>query len=192
MIGFARKTETQYLMKIEHCSDGKNQHRLWCGRWLRPIGQKSPLIFVEDGVKINQHVYLDMLKNKVLPWVDTLPGDESVTLQQNGAAARTAKLVQAWCKENFKSFWSKGLWPLSSQISIRWALGYNWFWSRRPVLSHTLVLKLLNGNWSNRRKKSMVKLSVPPVIKSYHVSAVLSAKRVDILSKLYFTWHTIY
>ena len=43
-----------------------------------------------------------------------------------------------------------------------------------------------------RGKKSMVKLFVPPVIKLYLVSAVLSAKRVDILSKLYFMWHTIH
>ena len=82
------------------------------------------------------------------------------------------------------------------QILIRWTLGYGQFWSRRPVLSHTLVLKLLNGNWSNRGKKSMVKLSVSPVINSYLVSAVLSAKRVDIFfSKswcIYFLVNTIH
>ena len=43
----------------------------------------------------------------------------------------------------------------------------------------------------SRKEKSMVKLSVPPVIKSYLVSSVLSAKRVNILSKLCFIWHTI-
>ena len=79
-----------------------------------------------------------------------------------------------------------------SQFLIRWTSGYSRFWSRMPVLSHTLVLKLLNGNWSSRGKKSMVKLSVPPVIKSYLVSAELSAKRVDILRKLHFIWHTIH
>ena len=76
------------------------------------------------------------------------------------------------------------------QMFLRWTLEYGRFWSRRSVLSHTLVLKFLNGNWSNRGKKSMVKLSVPPVIKSYLVSAVFSAKRVDILRKMYFIWHT--
>ena len=79
-----------------------------------------------------------------------------------------------------------------SQILIWWTLRYGRFWSRRPVLSHTLVLKLLNGNGPNRGKKSMAKLSVPPVMKSYLVSAMLSAKRVDVLSKLYFIWHTIH
>ena len=152
-------------------------------------GQKFLLMFVKECVKIHQHVYLDMLKDKVLPWVDTLPGDDAVTLQQDGATAHTVKSVRAWCRKNF---WWKDLWPPSSQILIRWTLGYGVYWSRRPVLSHTLVLKLLYGNWVNRGKELTVKLSMPPVIKSYLVSAVLSAKWKDILSKLYFIWHTIY
>ena len=51
--------------------------------------------FVEDGVKVNQHVYLDMLKNRVLSWINSLPGNQAVTLQQDGATAHTAKMVQA-------------------------------------------------------------------------------------------------
>ena len=67
MIGFGRKTETEYLLKIEHRSRGENQHRLWCSS-----GQKSPLIFIEDGVKINQQVYLDMSKDSfALGWYST-------------------------------------------------------------------------------------------------------------------------
>ena len=50
-----------------------------------------------------------MLKNRVLPWINSLPGNQAVTLQQDGATAHTAKMVQAWCKDNFKSFWSKEL-----------------------------------------------------------------------------------
>ena len=61
---------------------------VWAG--VTSSGQKYPLIFVEDGVNINQLVYLDMLKDKVLLWVDTLPGDEGMTLQQDGATAHTA------------------------------------------------------------------------------------------------------
>ena len=55
-----------------------------------------------------------MLKNRVLPWINSLPGNQAVTLQQDGATAHTAKMVQAWCKDNFKSFLSKELWPPSS------------------------------------------------------------------------------
>ena len=55
-----------------------------------------------------------MLKNRVLPWINSLPGNQAVTLQQDGATVHTAKMVQAWCKDNFKFFWSKVLWPPSS------------------------------------------------------------------------------
>ena len=37
-----------------------------------------------------------------------------MTLQQDGATSHTAKLVQSFCKDNFKGFWSKELWPPSS------------------------------------------------------------------------------
>ena len=68
--------------------------------------------FVEDGVKVNQHVYLDILKNRVLPWINLLPGNQAVTLQQDAATAHiNGSMVQAWCKDNFKSFWSKEGWP---------------------------------------------------------------------------------
>ena len=81
-------------------------------------GLKTPLSFVEDGVKVNQHVYLDMLKNRVLPWINSLPGNQAVTLQQDGATAHTAKMVQAWCKDNFNSFWSKEFWsPFSPDLN---------------------------------------------------------------------------
>ena len=55
-----------------------------------------------------------MLKNRVLPWINSLLGNQAVTLQQDGATAHTAKMFQAWCKDNFKSFWSKELWSPSS------------------------------------------------------------------------------
>ena len=80
-------------------------------------GLKTLLIFVEDGIKVNQHVYLDMLKNRVLPWINSLPGNQVVTLQQDRATAYTTKKVQAWCKDNFKSFWSKELWPPSPDFN---------------------------------------------------------------------------
>ena len=50
---------------------------------------------LEDGVKVNQQVYLEMLKNRVLPCINSLPGNQAVTLQPDGATAHTAKMVQA-------------------------------------------------------------------------------------------------
>ena len=85
---------------------------VWAG--IMSSGLKTPLVFVEDGVKINQHVYLKMLKEKVVPWMNTLALKNNLTLQQDGATAHTAKIVQAWYKENFTAFWSKEMWPPSS------------------------------------------------------------------------------
>ena len=81
--------------------------------WARVMstGLKTPLIFIEAGVKINQHAYLKMLKGKVVPWVKKGTGNKGITLQQDGATCQSARLVQDWCKDNFKLFWPKELWP---------------------------------------------------------------------------------
>ena len=39
---------------------------------------------------------------------------KGITLQQDRATSHTAKLVQDWCKGNFKLFWPEKLWPPSS------------------------------------------------------------------------------
>ena len=85
---------------------------VWAGATSK--GLKTPLIFIEEGVKINQTVYRRMLEEKVLPWVQEVVGEQGVTLQQDGATSHTANLVQAWCRCNFKGFWEKELWPSSS------------------------------------------------------------------------------
>ena len=117
---------------------------VWAG--VTSSGQKSPLIFVEDGVKINQHAYLDMLRDKVLPWVDSLPGDEGVTLQQDGLPLTQQNWSKLGAKRISSPFGQRSSGLHLPQILIRWTLGYGRFWSRKPVLSHTPVLKLLNGN----------------------------------------------
>ena len=85
---------------------------VWAGATSK--GLKTPLIFIEEGVKINQTVYRRMLEEKVLPWVQEVVGEQGVTLQQDGATSHTANSVQAWCRCNFKGFWEKELWPPSS------------------------------------------------------------------------------
>lgn len=77
-------------------------------------GKKMPLIFVEEGLKVNKDVYLNMLQSQVLPWFQNEYRNKPYVFTQDGAPAHTARIVQQWCTENFSGFWSKDMWPPSS------------------------------------------------------------------------------
>ena len=55
---------------------------------------KTPLLFIEDGVKINQVTYRALLQDKVLPWANDHFGDEAWTFMQDSAPSHKAKLTQ--------------------------------------------------------------------------------------------------
>lgn len=73
-------------------------------------GSKSPLVFIEEVVKVNTQVYIKMLDEKVLPWITESFG--------NHAPSHTSNLTQQWCKDHFSGFWNKNVWPpLSPDIN---------------------------------------------------------------------------
>ena len=90
---------------------------VWAG--VTSCGQKTSLIFIDQGVKINQHVYLKMIKNKFLPWVDETFGNTGVTFQQDGATSHTAKLVQDFSKKTSRTFGLKIYGPHLLSISTQ-------------------------------------------------------------------------
>ena len=58
-------------------------------------GLKTPLTFIEAGVKINQHAYLKMLKDKVVPWVKKVTGNYPSAGQSNPSHSQIGpELVQ--------------------------------------------------------------------------------------------------
>ncbi len=85
---------------------------VWAG--VASDGKKTPLIFIEEGVKIDQAVYLHLISEEVLPWVEKEYPGSGIVFQQDGAPAHTARMVQDFCQEMFSDFWSKDLWPPSS------------------------------------------------------------------------------
>ena len=78
---------------------------VWAG--VGATGEKTPLFFFEEGVKVNQHVYLEPLRDKLVPWVSTTFGESGITLQQDGATSHTINLGQEWCRRNMVGFWPK-------------------------------------------------------------------------------------
>lgn len=76
-------------------------------------GSKSPLVFIEEGVRVNTQVYIKMLDEKVFPWITESFGKRYV-FTQDGAPSHTSNLTQKWCKDHFSGFWDKNMWPPSS------------------------------------------------------------------------------
>lgn len=76
---------------------------------------KTPLVFVEKGVKVNAKVYQDsILKAVVDPWARTHFKNKPWTLQQDWAPAHSAKTTMALCNDLFPGVWGKDVWPSNS------------------------------------------------------------------------------
>ncbi len=75
-------------------------------------GKKIPLIFAPEGVKINKSMYLDMLNDDVLPWLQENYQGTDFTFEQDSASSHGTKIIQLWCKTAFPDFWAKFMWPL--------------------------------------------------------------------------------
>ena len=73
---------------------------------------KTPLIFVNLGVKINKDYYLrEILQGVLQPWVRGHFGHRDWIFQQDSAPAHKAREVQGWCGENLPGFISSQEWP---------------------------------------------------------------------------------
>lgn len=76
---------------------------------------KTPLVFLENGAKMNAEVYVDqVLRNVVLPWATDHFDGNGWTFQQDWAPAHKAKRSQFFCKKHFPDFWGPDLYPSNS------------------------------------------------------------------------------
>ncbi len=73
---------------------------------------KLPLVFVENGVKINANNYVeDILKPVVLPWIQANAEGGPWIFQQDSAPSHRAKTTQNWISTNFGDFITSQEWP---------------------------------------------------------------------------------
>ena len=77
---------------------------------------RFPLIFIEEGVKLNSQVCVKILE-EVFLWIPEAFGndyDYSYIFTQDSAPAQTSNFTQRWCTGHFSDFLDKRLWPPSS------------------------------------------------------------------------------
>ncbi|XP_047145648.1 uncharacterized protein LOC124818660 [Hydra vulgaris] len=108
--GKSRKTVPLELRAIP-----KRQHpvgvMVWAG--VCSDGSKSPLVFVPEGVKVNQVTYVDFIKPDLIPWAKKKFGDDPWAFMQDSAPAHSAKKTVS-LKENVPHLWTPDMWPPSS------------------------------------------------------------------------------
>ena len=87
-------------------------------------GHIMPPHIYEVGLKVNTKVYLDMLKNVVIPWCNQVAGGRPWVRQQDSAPAHKSKETQAWIQKECYDFVSFSHWPPPSPT---WTLWTTWF-----------------------------------------------------------------
>uniref|UniRef100_A0A7I4YC47 DDE_3 domain-containing protein n=1 Tax=Haemonchus contortus TaxID=6289 RepID=A0A7I4YC47_HAECO len=94
--------EADKKVRVVHRAAHPAQVTVWV--WVCASG-KTPLIFVDPGVKIDKVHYLNtILKNAPLTWANTHFNGRPWTFQQGSAPAHKAKISQAWCKSELSDF----------------------------------------------------------------------------------------
>lgn len=61
---------------------------------------------------VNAQKYIDILRNSLIPSVETLTGNDEWTFQQDGASCHTAKITKKWLQDNSINVLAD--WPSSS------------------------------------------------------------------------------
>ena len=73
---------------------------------------RFPLIFVDQGAKINAKCCVDNILKPMLEYAKDHFGEDTLwTFQQDGTTSHTANVTQNWCRDHIPNFWSKEMWP---------------------------------------------------------------------------------
>ncbi|XP_047127712.1 uncharacterized protein LOC124808586 [Hydra vulgaris] len=111
VLGKSRRTVPLELRTIP-----KRQHpvgvMVWAG--VCSDGSKTPLVFVPEGVKVNQVTYVDFIKANLIPWAKKKFGDDPWAFMQDSTPAHSANKTVSFLKENVPHLWTPDMWPPSS------------------------------------------------------------------------------
>ena len=77
---------------------------------------KSPLIFVNKGIKINTDRFINDIFVPSFEEMEKHFEHQLFTFQQNGAPSHTSRKTQDWCQLPFPRFWNKEMWPPTAPV----------------------------------------------------------------------------
>ena len=82
-----------------------------------------PHIF-EIGLKVNTKVYLDVLKNVVIPWYNQVAGGRPWVWQQDSTPAHKSKKTQAWLQKECYDFVAFSCWLPPPPTWTHWTISF--------------------------------------------------------------------
>ena len=74
-------------------------------------GSMFPLVFIEEGFKVNTQVYMRKLIAKVIPWITSNFGNGHIFTQDGARPTHWICLNSGGCKDHFSGIWNKNMWP---------------------------------------------------------------------------------
>ena len=87
-------------------------------------GHIMPPHIFEVGLKVNTKVYLDVLKNVVIPWCNQVASGRPWVWQQDSAPAHKSKETQAWLQKECYDFVLFSHWPPPPPTWTRWTTSF--------------------------------------------------------------------
>ncbi|EYC20973.1 hypothetical protein Y032_0020g162 [Ancylostoma ceylanicum] len=120
------------------------------GGHMRMLFTDEKLFTIEQ---IDKNVYLEVLKNHLLPWAIEHYENGDWILQQDGTPAHRSTSTQDWCLANLPDFISASEWPANSpDLNV---LDFSiWAMLKRPARKRTPVFRLRGSLWRKPRTKS--------------------------------------
>ena len=99
---------------------------------------KTPLVFLEKGVKVNQEIYRkQVLEDVLLPWAQIHFGNQQWVFQQDSAPAHRAKTTKHGCITTFHDLSLHNNGRPTHPTSTRWTIPFGLFLKAKSVLQNT-------------------------------------------------------
>ncbi len=148
---------------------------VWAG--MMSDGNKMPLVFMPEGMKINKEVYITILKDHVLPWIWESYSSVHFTFQQDSAPAHGPRLFKPSVRQTFQIFGPSSSGRHQALISMSWTAPFS------PSLRQGLVQHPTGRSMPQRPPLSRSGTTSPVKLSVLHVPSSAPVSRLALLPR---------